>query len=81
MDDASGMSEASRSVAPMSATSPIEHLGMTAEELFELPDDHMRHELVEGELRTMAPAGERHGWVAMAVGSKILAPIARATHP
>ena len=71
MDDASGMSEASRSVAPMSATPAALPLGMTAEELFELPDDHMRHELVEGELRTMPPAGERHGWVAMAVGSKI----------
>ena len=71
MDDASGMSEASRGVASMSATPAALPLGMTAEELFELPDDHMRHELVEGELRTMAPAGERHGWVAMAVGSKI----------
>jgi hypothetical protein len=29
---------------------------MTAEELLALPDDGMRHELVEGELRTMAPA-------------------------
>jgi hypothetical protein len=35
---------------------------MTAEELFELPEDHLRHELVEGELRPLAPAGGRHGW-------------------
>jgi Uma2 family endonuclease len=34
---------------------------MTAEELFRLPDDGMRHELVRGELRTMAPTGEEHG--------------------
>jgi hypothetical protein len=47
----------------MSATAPIEPLGMTAEELFELPDDGMRHELVEGELRTMTPAGRATaGW-------------------
>jgi Uma2 family endonuclease len=71
VDDASEMSEASRSVTPMSATAPIVPPGMTAEELLELPDDHMRHELVEGELRTMAPAGEGHGWVAMAIGSKV----------
>jgi Uma2 family endonuclease len=37
---------------------------MTAEELFDLPDDGMRHELVEGELRTMPPAGFEHGDVA-----------------
>ena len=30
---------------------------MTAEELFELPDDGLRHELVEGELHTMTPVG------------------------
>jgi Uma2 family endonuclease len=38
---------------------------MTAEELFDLPDDGMRHELVKGELRTMPPAGFEHGHVAM----------------
>ncbi|TFV63049.1 Uma2 family endonuclease [Geodermatophilus sp. DF01-2] len=36
---------------------------MTAEQLFELPDDGMRHELVEGVLHTVAPAGAEHGWV------------------
>jgi Uma2 family endonuclease len=34
---------------------------MTAEELLLLPDDGMRHELIDGELRTMAPAGAEHG--------------------
>ncbi len=34
---------------------------MTAEELWRLPDDGMRHELVYGELRTMAPSGAEHG--------------------
>ena len=36
---------------------------MTAEELLALPDDGMRHELINGELRTMAPSGRRHGRV------------------
>ena len=71
MDDASEMSDPGRSLTPMSATAPIRPLGMTAEELLELPDDGMRHELVEGELRTMAPAGVGHGWVALAIGSRI----------
>lgn len=34
---------------------------MTAEELLSLPDDEKRYELVEGELREIAPAGARHG--------------------
>jgi len=34
---------------------------MTAEELLALPDDGMRHQLLAGELRTMAPNGRRHG--------------------
>lgn len=37
---------------------------LTADQLFELPDDGMRHELVRGELRTMPLAGEEHGLVA-----------------
>jgi Uma2 family endonuclease len=34
---------------------------MTAEELWRLPADNLRHELVKGELRTMPPAGYEHG--------------------
>lgn len=34
---------------------------MTARELFELPDDGKRYELVEGELKEIVPAGARHG--------------------
>jgi Uma2 family endonuclease len=37
---------------------------MTADELWALPDDGQRHELVRGELRTMAPPGEEHEWLA-----------------
>jgi Uma2 family endonuclease len=40
----------------------------TADELLRLPDDGMRHELIAGELRTMAPAGSEHGWIAMNLG-------------
>ena len=38
---------------------------MTAEELFWLPEDGLRHELIKGEHLTMSPPGELHGAVAM----------------
>jgi Uma2 family endonuclease len=38
---------------------------MTAEELWKLPDNGKRRELVKGELREMPPAGSEHGAVAM----------------
>jgi Uma2 family endonuclease len=38
---------------------------MTADELLRLPDDGSRHELIEGELRSMTPAGFRHGAIVM----------------
>src|SRR5215470_7172623 len=41
---------------------------MTAEELFQLPDDGCRYELVEGGLIRMPPAGGEHGDVTMNVG-------------
>lgn len=34
---------------------------MTAEELLQLPQDNMRHELIEGELTTMPPTNSEHG--------------------
>ncbi len=40
---------------------------MTAEDLLAMPDDGMRHELVEGELRTMSPAGFRHGKIGLRI--------------
>ncbi len=42
-------------------------IGTTAQELFELPDDGKRYELVGGELREMVPAGARHGDAAAAL--------------
>jgi Uma2 family endonuclease len=38
---------------------------MTAAELFELPDDGCRYELIAGELQRMSPAGDEHGRVGM----------------
>src|SRR6266508_2626882 len=34
---------------------------MTADELLALPQDEFRYELVNGELKKMSPAGQRHG--------------------
>jgi Uma2 family endonuclease len=36
---------------------------MTADELLRLPDNGMRHELIDGELHEMPPAGGEHGFV------------------
>ncbi len=41
---------------------------MTAEELFDLPDDGGRLELVEGELAHMTPTGGTHGALAVRIG-------------
>ena len=42
-------------------TTQTERRLMTAEELFNMPDDGFSYELVRGELRKMAPAGSEHG--------------------
>src|SRR5712671_6659245 len=42
---------------------------ITADELLAMPKDGYRYELVKGELRKMAPAGDEHGFVAMNFGS------------
>ena len=49
---------------PVPAVAP-----MTAEQLMDLPDDGLRRELVDGELRETAPAGFDHGRVALNVGA------------
>ena len=38
---------------------------ISAEELLQMPDDGLRRELVNGELRTMTPAGHPHGRIAV----------------
>ena len=42
-------------------TTPTKRRITTAEELFNMPDDGYRYELVRGKLRKMAPAGSEHG--------------------
>jgi len=46
----------------------VETAARTAEELWKLPDDGLRRELVRGELRVMTPAGAEHGRVTATVG-------------
>lgn len=45
----------------------VERRLVTAEEFLALPNDHMRHELIDGEVRTMAPASGGHGDCAGAI--------------
>lgn len=44
---------------------------MTAEQLLDLPQDGQRRELVDGELREMAPAGFSHGRIAVRIGARL----------
>ena len=44
---------------------------ITAEQLLRLPDNGMRRELVRGEVREMAPAGNVHGRIAMKAGWRL----------
>jgi Uma2 family endonuclease len=45
----------------------------TAEDLWNLPDDGLLHELVAGELRVMVPPGAEHGRVAATVAGLLFA--------
>ncbi len=49
----------------------IETRHTTAEELLRTPDDGFRYELVGGELRKMAPAGNKHGYLALRIASRL----------
>jgi Uma2 family endonuclease len=40
---------------------------MTADDLYRMPDDGLRYELVRGELRQLAPAGNEHGEVTVRI--------------
>ena len=50
----------------------IAHKPVTAEELLMMPDNGQRTELLRGEVRYMAPAGNIHGKIAIKVGSRLL---------
>lgn len=54
------------------ARSAAEVRPITADELFRMPDDGLRRELVRGEVRTMTPAGYDHGKIAMRLGARLL---------
>jgi Uma2 family endonuclease len=45
---------------------------MTAEDLLAMPDDGKRHELIQGVLKTMAPAGDEHGVIASRVSTALI---------
>ena len=47
---------------------PARHPLMTAEQLFELPDDGYRSELVEGEIVRMTPTSAEHGVLSIRIG-------------
>ena len=49
----------------------VGHRPVTAEELLQNPDDGLRRELVRGEVRTMAPAGNVHGRIAMNISTPL----------
>lgn len=51
----------------MSATLTL----MTAEELWQMPDDGYRYELIKGELRRMPPTGGEHGKISLSLGAMI----------
>ena len=43
----------------------------TADELLRHPGDGYRYELIEGELKRMAPAGNEHGMLALRLAAKL----------
>ncbi|MGB3635740.1 MAG: Uma2 family endonuclease [Rubrobacteraceae bacterium] len=49
----------------------IREKSYTADELLQMPDDGLRRELVEGEVRTMTPAGNEHGYLALRIGRSL----------
>ena len=58
---------------PEAVTVTTRALGLTtAEALLQMPRDGVRRELVDGELRTMAPAGYVHGRVAVRVAHLLM---------
>ena len=56
--------------------STLSRAQMTADELLQLADDGLRHELIQGELTNMPPSGSEHGhetiWIGRIVSTYIL---------
>jgi Uma2 family endonuclease len=59
-------------VMPVSSPPPDSTRRWTADEFAAMPEDHMRHELVRGELRTMPLASGPHGLVIMWLGGMLV---------
>jgi len=53
------------------ATAPATAVRYTAEDLWRWPEDGLRHELVRGEVVSMAPPGGEHGELAIRLGSAL----------
>jgi Uma2 family endonuclease len=67
----SGYNTSIASDGPKEVTMSTTHTMVTADELFMMPDDGFRYELVKGELRRMPPAGSEHGAVIMNIGTPL----------
>ena len=52
-------------------TTTTERRIITAEELFSMPDDGYRYEIVRGELRKMAPTGGEHAWISSDIDTSL----------
>ena len=50
---------------------PVTTQRMTAEDLFKMPQGDNRHELIEGILKEMSPAGRKHGKLAIRIGASL----------
>ncbi|MDZ7705863.1 MAG: Uma2 family endonuclease [Trueperaceae bacterium] len=49
----------------------VESQSISAEQLFELSGEGKHYELVRGELDVVAPAGHKHGYITMEIGSSL----------
>jgi Uma2 family endonuclease len=58
-------------IAVRGAAMTTTQTNLTADDLWRMPDDGMRHELIRGELTMMTPAGGGHGKIAMRLGSRL----------
>lgn len=68
---ATSVTTESTTLGPESSVVPDEIL--TAADLLKLTEDGQRYELIEGEVRAMSPAGNKHGKIAMALGFRLAA--------
>jgi Uma2 family endonuclease len=51
--------------------STVSKAALTAEDLLQLADDGLRHELIKGELTSMPPSGSEHGYETIWIGQAL----------